>query len=109
MSMSINELGQFKEFLQGKKLQLDLEHESQINRTLESSAKMIRREEMVSLMPHCIKSLEYKLLMIYLECEICFEGMNQPVEKHKGEVNQEEEAIPILGVLHKNCQLLGPV
>ena len=47
--------------------------------------------------------------MIYLESEICFEGMNQPVEKHKGEVNQEEEAIPILGVLHKNCQLLGPV
>ena len=34
--------------------------------------------------------------------------MNQPVKKHKGEVNQEEEAIPILGVLHKNCQLFDP-
>ena len=89
-------------------MELHLEQELQIKNTLESSAKMIRREEMVSLMPHCRESLDCKLLMIYLECEICFEGMNQPVEKHKGEVNQEEEAIPILGVLHKNCQLFGP-
>ena len=47
-------------------------------------------------------------LKIYLECEICFEGLNQPVKKHKSEVNQEEEAIAILGVLHKNGQLFGP-
>ena len=34
--------------------------------------------------------------------------MNQPVKKHKSEVNQEKEAITILGVLHKNCQLFDP-
>ena len=36
-----------------KKIELHLEQELQVKKTLESSAKMIRREEMVSLMPHC--------------------------------------------------------
>ena len=43
--------------------------------------------------------------MIYLECEICFEGVDQPVEKHKSEVNQEKESIAILSVLHIKHQL----
>ena len=34
--------------------------------------------------------------------------MNQPVKKHKSEVNQEKEAKTILGVLHENCQLFDP-
>ena len=60
---SINGLGLFQEL---KKIELHLEQELQVKKTLESSAKMIRREEMVSLMPHCRKSLENKSVRIYL-------------------------------------------
>ena len=85
-----------------------LEQELQINTTLESSASMMRREEMAPSKPHCIKICQKfqkveKTALNYPEGEICFEGMNQPVEKHKGEIDQEKESISILGVLHKNC------
>ena len=43
-----------------------------------------------------------------LKCEICFERVNQPEEKHQGEVDQEKEAVSVLGALHEDCQLFGP-
>ena len=43
-----------------------------------------------------------------LKCEICFERVNQPEEKHQGEVNQEKEAVSVLSAFHEDCQLFGP-
>ena len=43
-----------------------------------------------------------------LKCEICFERVNQPEEKHQGEVDQEKEAVSVLSALHEDCQLFGP-
>ena len=46
-----------------QKVQHHLEHELQIKKTLESSAKMISREEKVSLRPHCRQKFRIKLTL----------------------------------------------
>ena len=95
-----------------------LEHELQIMKTLESSAMMMRREEIVALKPHCNflehltsgqKRLDLHIAWNYLKADICLEGMHQPKKKHQSEVDQKKEAITIWVVFHKNCQLFGPI
>ena len=77
---------------------------------------MISREEKASKRPHCSESFTVCVQhqkhdfrnMGDLKCEICFERVNQPEEKHQGEVDQEKEAVSVLGALHEDCQLFGP-